>query len=281
MGKNFVIGDLHGNYCGESNYLSKSHFPEQNELTKEDVLIQLGDFGYVWFYPKYIEGYKKDLHGLRELASKKFTTFVVLGNHENYDLIEELPIIEKWNGKVRELITTKGSIYFAIRGEIYIINGQKIFTYGGATSNTTNRFSREQYESGKLVRKKKYRYGELKRVVSEKVKLKEINIWEQENGSIEEQNYALDNLSKHNYKVDFILTHTIIPVIIKNLITEDEDNYEKFHCITSEFLEKISLLTDFQEWHFGHLHLNAELIYNGNKYICHYKTKPSELVIKE
>ena len=44
----FVCGDTHG-MTKDTQKLNSENFPEQKELTKDDVLIQLGDFGWVWF----------------------------------------------------------------------------------------------------------------------------------------------------------------------------------------------------------------------------------------
>lgn len=42
----WVTGDIHGN----PSRLSTDIFPEQKEMTKEDYIILLGDFGLVWDY---------------------------------------------------------------------------------------------------------------------------------------------------------------------------------------------------------------------------------------
>ena len=43
--KIFATGDTHGNF----ERFRPETFPEGRELTKEDVILQLGDFGGVWF----------------------------------------------------------------------------------------------------------------------------------------------------------------------------------------------------------------------------------------
>ena len=42
----WVTGDIHGN----PRRFSSDIFPEQKEMTKNDVVIILGDFGLVWDY---------------------------------------------------------------------------------------------------------------------------------------------------------------------------------------------------------------------------------------
>ena len=44
----FVCGDTHG-MTKDTQKLNSENFSQQKELTKEDVLVQLGDFGWVWF----------------------------------------------------------------------------------------------------------------------------------------------------------------------------------------------------------------------------------------
>ena len=42
----YVTGDCHGDY----RRFNTAVFPEQKEMTKDDVVIILGDFGLVWDY---------------------------------------------------------------------------------------------------------------------------------------------------------------------------------------------------------------------------------------
>ena len=40
----WATGDIHGN----ARRFFMEAFPEQKEMTKEDVMLQLGDFGLIW-----------------------------------------------------------------------------------------------------------------------------------------------------------------------------------------------------------------------------------------
>jgi len=276
--KIFVIGDLHGGTNGELRYLDMANFKEQSSLTKDDVVIQLGDFGLVWYYKESINEYKKDLRVCEEIAARKFTLLVVPGNHENYDIINNLPIIEKWGGKVYELVTKRGSIYFTVRGEIYTINGKKIFTFSGATSAAEEgRYSFEKYLSKEKVRKKKYRYDVHIKTIVEPIKLKEINYWPQELSTQEEKDYAMENLYKHNLNVDYILAHTAPTHVVENSLWNTKENASKFECSTVKFLDQVYDMVTFKEWHYGHLHNNIELTEEDILFQCHYKTKPIEI----
>jgi len=279
MSRLFVFGDLHGNANQELPYLSKKYFSQQKELTKEDVVVQLGDFGCVWYYPESIQGYKQDLHILNQLAEKSFTLFVVPGNHENYDIINELPVVEKWNGKVYKMDLDKGVIYFSVRGEIYNINGKTIFTFSGATTSTQeNRYTYEQYESQEKIKIEKSRYGVHYKTVYEKVKLKNVSFWKQEAYTVKEKENAYMNLEKYNMKVDYVFTHTPPLFFVEEYLHNTKQNKTKLNCTTAMFLDDISNILQFKEWHSGHLHENYRLEQGGDMYFTHYKKAPYEIL---
>lgn len=70
--KIFATGDTHGNF----EWFRPEYFPEGGELTKEDVVLQLGDFSGVWF------GNERDDEALDWLEGLPFTVAFVSGNHE-------------------------------------------------------------------------------------------------------------------------------------------------------------------------------------------------------
>lgn len=120
----FVTGDTHANL--DIGKLSTRKFPEQKELTKEDFLIVCGDFGLVW------DGSAREIYWQDWLSDKNFTTLWIDGNHENFDILYELPLTEKFGGKVREIAP---DIYHLDRGQVLTIDNQKIFVMGGARSH--------------------------------------------------------------------------------------------------------------------------------------------------
>ena len=98
--------------------------PDEN-LTKKDIVIVLGDFGVIWEK-------NRTMHQLEALGSKNFTVAFVDGNHENFNLIKELEMPLDWNsGKVGYL--PFGIIHLK-RGEIYTIEGKTFGICGGADS---------------------------------------------------------------------------------------------------------------------------------------------------
>ena len=148
--------------------LNSRHFRAEG-LTKEDILVVMGDAGFVW------NGGEEEKFWQKFLDDKPWTTFCVLGNHENYDLIEKLPIVDFHGALARKI---NDSIYYAISGEVYNFCGKKCLVVNGADSHD------------KVFRKE----GE--------------SWWEQERITWDNINKALISLARCNDEVDFIFSHT-------------------------------------------------------------------------
>ncbi len=242
----FTVGDTHGKTDIQKLY--PENFQEQNTLTKDDVVAQLGDFGWIWHK---LGSNPAQEEGLNWLATRNYTLAVIPGNHENYDEIFSLPITEKWGGKVRYYESTgihgKGVIYFLERGEIYTINGKKIFVFGGALS-----IDKESRTEG-------------------------FNYWKQEIPSYLEFNYGMEQLDKVNWEVDYVFTHTCPINIISDVIHSTVYTQGKFKDPVSEYLYQIYKNLKFKEWHFGHFHTDVRLDFSDTDdgiFHCHYVNKP-------
>ncbi len=79
----YVTGDCHG----EFNKFSTAAFPEQKQMTKNDVVIICGDFGGIWDTDKTSS---HENYWLKWLDEKTFTTVFVDGNHENFGLLRDI-----------------------------------------------------------------------------------------------------------------------------------------------------------------------------------------------
>ena len=233
----FVCGDTHG-MPRDTKKLNGTNFPEQKELTKDDVLIQLGDFGWVWYE---IGANREQEYWLDWLAEKNYTLAVVLGNHENYDIIESLPLVEKWGNSVYELKRKTGEIYFFKRGAVYLINGRKILTIGGAEST------------------------------DKRNRIPHISWWEQEVLSLDETNRCLDEVKLHGATFDYVLTHTCPAKYVEKFTHKTV----KLNCYVAKFLDIIDDMVTCKKWHFGHFHQDKSV--ERGKYICHYVEAPIEL----
>ena len=120
----FLTGDTHG----ELDIAKVERFAQNSEgLTRDDALIILGDFGLVWVDPPT----QKETDRLDWLESQPWTTFVVDGNHENFDMLERLPVVPGYGGMVQEI---RPHVIHLMRGETYVIGGHSFFVVGGAHS---------------------------------------------------------------------------------------------------------------------------------------------------
>lgn len=124
----WVTGDTHGDWIHRVNMDS---FPEQREMSKDDYVIILGDFG-IWRDSPQQRWY------LNWLEERNFTTLFIDGNHENYDILDSYPVEEWHGGKVHFI---KPSVIHLMRGQVFDIDGLKFFTFGGASSHDISRWS--------------------------------------------------------------------------------------------------------------------------------------------
>ena len=217
----YVTGDIHGEHSIQK--LSSKRFKDGKFLTKEDYVIIAGDFGLVWNWKGEDD---EECYWLDWLSSKPWTTLFVDGNHECFERLNSYPI-EQWHGgKVHRI---RDDIIHLMRGQVFDICGKKIFCIGGAYSHDIE--YRTPYKTW----------------------------WPEEVPSEDERKYALDNLEKHGWKVDYVITHDC-PLIASNYLnstSEDfsrrNDEFEKW--LDSEIREKL----DFKTWYFGHHHVDLDM----------------------
>lgn len=122
----YITGDLHGTAEYGRNRLSARCWPQGRDLSRDEIVIVAGDFGYVW------DGSRIDAYWLKWLEEKPWTTCFVDGNHENHALLGSLPK-RMWNGgRVHEVMP---HVLHLMRGQVFDIDGLSIFTMGGASSH--------------------------------------------------------------------------------------------------------------------------------------------------
>lgn len=205
-----ITGDTHSGMARIHN------ISVQQELTDNDCLIISGDFGFI-FYDSYGERLILDL-----LSGMPCKILFVDGNHENFSAIFRYPV-EIWNGgRVHKI---RNNIYHLMRGQVFEIDGKKIFTMGGAFS------------------------------VDRAYRQLNISYWNEEIPSAEEMEEARRNLERHNNKVDYIITHTV-PSSVKLLMGfEVSDNHEEDADFT-DFLDEVREKVCYKKWFAGHYHMN-------------------------
>ena len=114
----YVTGDMHGD---ETRLYDK----EFRKLKQGDTLIIAGDFGFVW------DGSKREKQLLKWLGSRKFNICFIDGPHDNYDRIYACRETVWKGGRVHRI---SGNLFHMCRGQIFNLEGMKIFTFGGGES---------------------------------------------------------------------------------------------------------------------------------------------------
>ena len=175
----YLTGDTH--IPIDIKKLNTKEFPEQKNLTRNDYVIVLGDFGLLWKKDRTYEYWKK------WLEEKTFTVLWLDGNHCNFDWIDSLPVTTWHNGKVHQI---SENIIHLMRGQVFEIENNSIFVCGGATS------------------------------YDKEMRVPHISWWPQEDISYKEADEALKNLENIGNKVDYVLSHTCPESIAREMYTE-------------------------------------------------------------
>jgi len=214
--KIFLTGDTH--IPIDIGKISYGVWPQSKDLTREDLLIVLGDFGLIWDNdPSEEEKYWAEV-----LSSKPYTILFLDGNHENHWRLSLLPRVNLFGSEVGKV---SDNIFHLRRGEVYTIAGKKFFVFGGALS--IDKHTRKQG----------------------------ISWWKEEIGSHAEMDRGLDNLCKHEFKVDYILSHTLPQEIAdKYLSCIGRSRFSEEKDPTELYLSHICSLTKFDKLYSGHWH---------------------------
>ncbi|MCR5405380.1 MAG: metallophosphoesterase [Lachnospiraceae bacterium] len=189
-------------------------FFEENEgkYSEDDHLIICGDVGVCGFDP---DAEKETRRILRELP---VTVLFVDGNHEHHQRLNDYPVDEWMGGRVHFI---ESKIIHLMRGQVYDIDGTSFFTFGGAYS--VDRYARTEG----------------------------IDWFPEEIPTKEEYEEGLDNLEKHDYRVDYIITHTA-PREVAAAMGYGEESLDE--AALRRYLQQIADEAEYKRWFFGHFH---------------------------
>lgn len=208
-----------GDTHGTIDFQKLKIFSKENPgLTKKDYMIICGDFGGVW-NPLSLD------NDLKPYEDLNFTILFVDGNHENFDLLNEFPV-EEWNGGKVHFI--RPDIIHLMRGQVFTIEGKKFFTFGGATS------------------------------IDKIYRMEGLSWWPEEVPSYEDFDEGYENLEKHNFTVDYVITHSCDERALYYPI------FKKIGISTVIYPEN-RMLNNFEEtvnyyhWYFGHYHYDGKV----------------------
>lgn len=231
----WVTGDTHGDWM---NRLRADSFPEQKEMSKDDFVIVCGDFG-IW------DNSKREKYNLDWLEDKPFTTLFVSGNHENYDILDNLSV-EEWNGGKVNFI--RPSVIHLMRGQIFLIENNSFFAFGGASSHDISAGILEPDAPDFKEKKRK-----LDRDPFALYRINHVSWWERELPNEEEMKEGFINLIKNNNKVDYIITHSPYTSLLKQM-DGGFGSYQSDRL--TDYLQEIKQTVDYKHWLFGHMHQN-------------------------
>ncbi len=145
------------------------------------------------------------------ILSRDYPMAFIDGNHENCDRILSFPV-EEWNGgRVHRL--SKNLVHL-MRGEIYTIQSSTFFCMGGCRSS-------DRWKSKKAW-------------------------WVQEEPTKEEYDFAYENLEKHGFRVDYILTH--------KYFTPEQQDFSGNKYSVEALHGFIDTHVTFRHWYSGHWH---------------------------
>ena len=177
------------------------------------MLIVCGDFGYIF------DGSKLERQVIEYLSTRRFVTAFVDGTHDNMKKINSSRVTY-WHGGMIHRI--KGNLIHLCRGQIFDIEGNSYFTFGGGESTDKDM----RIEKGLW--------------------------WREEEPTPQEMAMGAKNLDERGSKVDYIITHEP-PSLVKSsmlLLRGDSDRVNKLNG----YFEEIGRSCEYKHWYFGSLH---------------------------
>lgn len=252
----YITGDLHADFAKALKLLTV--------VEEGDVAIVTGDFGFLWStsdigMPFYRKNYIKEEVAVLDYISKELKGELVFidGNHENFDELYQHPIVE-WNrGKVHKI---RENIFHLMRGEVYEIQGKKILAFGGARSHDADfildPFAHNFKEERDLLSKQQVLY-----------RINHISWWKEEIPDQIQIDNLKSNVKKNNFKVDFIITHSIpsgaedilFPKEVMNSYLEREQYSKK----VKDFYRALDWIENnvecAEKWYSGHYHIDKQV----------------------
>ena len=154
--------------------------------------------------------------------------------------------MEEWNGgKIQRI---RPSIIHLMRGQVYLIDGKKIFSFGGASSQDIRdgilELDDPLYKEKKKELDREYR----------SYRVNHLSWWERELPSAEEMKEGKMNLQERNNEVDFMVTHCCA-ASTQILINP---TYGKLDYL-AKYFEELRQTVKFKKWFFGHYHENRNI----------------------
>ena len=232
----YITGDSHGELSKLSKFKKKMKMND-TPLTKDDYLIIVGDFGFIWDnIPSREEKY--NLNWIDEYFEGK--VLFIMGNHENFPRLNQFPIENMFGATGRRI---SKNCYYLTNSQIFTIEGHTFFVLGGGIS------------IDKLQRKEG------------------ISWWPEEIPSYSEIKKGFEVLAAAGNKVDYILTHATHKEGYEYVFRGQS---YKAHDPMHEPLEQLRQTVDYKLWFSGHYHHDIYEEHLKTRLIYHDYVRPDD-----
>ena len=231
----YLTGDTHGTYDMER--FEPAAWAERDwRPTADDYLIVLGDVGCIYHTQAYDppDLDPRDQQVVDALTALPWTVLFIDGNHENHDTLLAMDG-ERWHGGLVNHVSNR--LIHLMRGQVFEIEGLRIFTMGGAHSPDW-----------------------LHRTPG-------LSWWPEEMPSEEDYAEARNNLLEVGNRIDLVLTHTCPTEVVAELVGDDFADPDEL----TNWLQRLSDKIEFNHWYFGHFHEDVGPLYDG-RFTCLFES---------
>ena len=240
------MSDTHGKVIERFSYRQN---PALRQLTNDDIIFVLGDFGE----PFGLSTYKEAEYVFNFLDEKPWTTIIIGGNHDDYDYWQSCPQVEIFGGKTRQaqFYGRFFSVFFIDEITILDIEQQHILCIPCAESHDADNLLDPKDSMFKRKRQLLKRHNQFYRVIGK-------TWWPQEKMDIQKNAEFIEHHINEHF--DFILTHDA-PALINTWFKRSDESGRRKSTAGQLFLEELRHTLNFDVWFHGHFHFD----YTWNK----------------
>lgn len=251
----YIRGDTHGDNIQAFSFADN---PELRHLTKDDVLIILGDTAIGW--PGYDDTTEYVLeHVDKKIAERGFNVIYLFGNHDNYDYASELDGTgTPFNTNLKQVYLNNKvykNQYICATPTIADICGKHCLLIPGADSHDIDYLffpcQVKEMDRSKMV-------GILSRTIG-------MTWWPEETVDLSALSWLMaDHWDEY---FDYVFTHDCVGEYVDNR-SHGFDNLTKTK--SEKFFDAMSGVLDFGHWYHGHMHDDYYCYGNHNQFTCLY-----------
>lgn len=247
-----VTGDIHGDAVGRFSYKKNPHL---RGLREKDFVVILGDFGIPFgvYGPNHNMRVNAEKYNLNFLESKQATILALAGNHDDRNFTKQLPQVEKFGGKVREMVFENKhypTIYYIDEPTVLTLEGKKCLFIPGAKSHDISDGIIDPWTTDVT-------HAIRKMIDEDKVffRIKDWDWWEDEDVDIDK----VEEIVVKDQEFDYIFSHTCpleyfgyeFPTFAYLKPTDSE-----------KYLQILAQKLIYKHWYHGHMHV--EFTYHNN-----------------